>query len=88
MTVGEPAHALGVLREFVYWHAAELGAICLRLPDANGRHSSKFERGGPLRFPRAHDSLSNEPLAARRFSQRPPMLRRLVSRIHQKPSTK
>jgi hypothetical protein len=44
MTVGELAHALGVPREFVYWHAAELGAICLRLPGANGRHSSKFER--------------------------------------------
>ena len=53
MTVGELARALGVPREFVYWHAAELGAICLRLPDANGKSSSKFERGGPLRFRRS-----------------------------------
>jgi hypothetical protein len=53
MTVGELARALGVPRDFVYRHAAELGAICLRLPDANGRYSSKFERGGPLRFPRS-----------------------------------
>jgi hypothetical protein len=42
-----------VPRDFVYRRAAELGAICLRLPDANRRHSSKFERGGPLRFPRS-----------------------------------
>ena len=53
MTVSELARALGVPRDFVYRHAAELGAICLRLPDANGRHSSKFERGEPLRFPRS-----------------------------------
>jgi DNA-binding IclR family transcriptional regulator len=53
MTVGELARALGVPREFVYRHAAELGAICLRLPDNNGRYSAKFERGGPLRFPRS-----------------------------------
>ncbi|MGB8684609.1 MAG: hypothetical protein WCD12_17130 [Candidatus Binatus sp.] len=52
MTVGELARALRVPREFVYRHAEELGAICLRLPDANGKCSSKFERGGPLRFPR------------------------------------
>jgi len=53
MTVGELARALGVSRAFVYRHAAEFGAICLRLPDANGKCSSKFERGGPLRFPRS-----------------------------------
>ena len=53
MTVGELARALAVRREFVFTHAAELGAICLRLPDANGRHSSKFERGAPRRFPRS-----------------------------------
>jgi hypothetical protein len=53
MTVGELARALGVPHDFVYRRAAELGAICLRLPDVNGRHSSKFERGGPLRFPRS-----------------------------------
>ena len=39
MTVGELARALGVPREFVYRHAAELGAICLRLPDDNGKYS-------------------------------------------------
>ena len=53
MTVGELARALGVPREFVFAHATELGAICLRLRDANGRASAKFERGGPLRFPRS-----------------------------------
>jgi hypothetical protein len=53
MTVGELARALGVRREFVFTHAAELGAICLRLRDTNGRASAKFERGGPLRFPRS-----------------------------------
>jgi hypothetical protein len=52
MTVGELARALRVPREFVYAHAHELGAICLRLRDANGPASAKFERGGPLRFPR------------------------------------
>jgi hypothetical protein len=52
MTVGELARALGVPREFIFVHAHELGAICLRLRDANGRASAKFERGGPLRFPR------------------------------------
>ncbi len=52
MTVGELARALGVPREFVFTHATELGAICLRLRDADGRASAKFERGGPLRFPR------------------------------------
>jgi hypothetical protein len=51
--VGELARALGVPREFVYRHAAELETISLRLPDANGKCSSKFERGGPLRFPRS-----------------------------------
>lgn len=35
MTVGELARALRVPREFVFRHASELGAICLRLPDAN-----------------------------------------------------
>jgi len=53
MTAGELARALNVPREFVYTHADELGAICLRLPDNNGKYSSKFERGGPLRFPRS-----------------------------------
>jgi len=53
MTVGELARALNVSREFVYAHAGELGAICLRLPDNDGKYSSKFERGGPLRFPRS-----------------------------------
>jgi hypothetical protein len=53
MTVGELARALGVPREFVFAHAYELGAICLRLRDANGHASAKFERGGPLRFPRS-----------------------------------
>jgi hypothetical protein len=52
ITVGELARALYVPREFVYTHARELGAICLRLPDNDGKYSSKFERGGPLRFPR------------------------------------
>lgn len=51
MTVGELARALQVPREFVFTHA-QLGAICLRLRDANERASAKFERGGPLRFPR------------------------------------
>jgi hypothetical protein len=49
--VGELARALGVPLEFVYRHAAELGAICLRLPDANGKCSSKFDRGGPTALP-------------------------------------
>jgi hypothetical protein len=40
-----------VPREFVYVHAHELGAICLRLRDANGRASAKFERGGRHAFP-------------------------------------
>lgn len=53
MTVGELARALGVPREFVFAHADELAAICLRLRDANGHASAKFERGGPLRFPRS-----------------------------------
>jgi hypothetical protein len=53
MTVGELARALGVPREFVFTHATELGAICLRLRDASGRASARFERGGPLRFPRS-----------------------------------
>jgi hypothetical protein len=53
MTVGELARALRVPREFVYTYAHELGAICLRLRDANGHASAKFERGGPLRFPRS-----------------------------------
>lgn len=53
MTVGELARALGVPREFVFTHATELGAICLRLRDADGHASAKFERGGPLRFPRS-----------------------------------
>ena len=52
MTVGELARALRVPREFIFAHAHELGAICLRLEDANGHASAKFERGGPLRFPR------------------------------------
>jgi hypothetical protein len=52
MTVGELARALNVPREFFYTHASELAVICLRLRDANGRASAKFERGGPLRFPR------------------------------------
>jgi len=51
MTVGELARALRVPREFVYAHAHELGAICLRLMPT-GALSAKFERGGPLRFPR------------------------------------
>lgn len=46
MTVGELAHALGVPREFVFTHATELGAICLRLRDADGHASAKFERAG------------------------------------------
>jgi hypothetical protein len=50
MTVGELARALGVSREFIFAHANELGAICLRLRDASGRASAKFERGGPLSF--------------------------------------
>jgi hypothetical protein len=41
MTVGELARALNVPREFVYTLAGELGAICLRLPDHNGKYSSK-----------------------------------------------
>jgi hypothetical protein len=53
MTVGELARALGARREFVFTHAAELGAVCLRLRNTNGRASAKFERGGPLRFPRS-----------------------------------
>ena len=53
MTVGELARTLGVPREFVFTHASELGAICLRLRDTDGRASAKFERGGPLRFPRS-----------------------------------
>ena len=53
MTVGELARALRVPREFVFTHATELGAICLRLRDAGGRASAKFERGGPLRFLRS-----------------------------------
>jgi hypothetical protein len=53
MTVGELARALGVPREFVFAQADELRAICLRLRDANGHASAKFERGGPLRFPRS-----------------------------------
>jgi hypothetical protein len=52
MTVGELARALGVPREFIFAHATELEAICLRLRNSNGKCSSKFERGGPLRFPR------------------------------------
>ena len=52
-TVGGLARSLNVAREFVYTHARELGAICLRLPDNAGKYSSKFERGGPLRFPRS-----------------------------------
>jgi hypothetical protein len=48
MTVGELARALRVAREFVYAHAHKLGAICLRLRDAHGRASAKFERGGTL----------------------------------------
>ena len=47
------AGALNMPREFVYTNAGELGAICLRLPDNNGKYSSKFERGGPLRFLRS-----------------------------------
>ncbi len=73
MTVGELARALNVLREFVYTHAGELGAICLRLPEANGRRSSKFERGGPLRFPRSTRFALDAPFGSRRFSQRPLM---------------
>jgi len=53
MTVGELARALRVPREFVFAHADELGAICLRLRDTNGHASAKFERGGPLRFLRS-----------------------------------
>jgi len=53
MTVGGLARALGVPREFVFTNATELGAICLRLRDADGRASAKFERCGPLRFPRS-----------------------------------
>ena len=53
MTVGELARALRVPREFIFAHAHELRAFCLRLRDANGRASAKFERGGPLRFPRS-----------------------------------
>jgi hypothetical protein len=41
MTVGKLARALNVPREFVYTHAGELGAICLRLPDGNGKCSSR-----------------------------------------------
>ena len=37
MTVGELARALRVPREFVYAHAHELGAIRLRLRDADGQ---------------------------------------------------
>ena len=57
MTVGELARALGIRREFVFTHAAELGAICLRLRDTNGRASAKLERGGRCASPGAHDSL-------------------------------
>jgi hypothetical protein len=52
-TVGELARALEVPLEFVFTHATEPGAICMRLPDIKGKSSSKFERGGPLRFPRS-----------------------------------
>jgi hypothetical protein len=53
MTVGELARALRVPREFVFTHATELGAICLRLRDADGRASARFERGDRLRFLRS-----------------------------------
>jgi hypothetical protein len=53
MTVGELARELNVPREFVYAHARELGAICLRMRDGKGHGSAKFERGGPLRFRRS-----------------------------------
>jgi hypothetical protein len=49
MTAGELARVLNPLREFVYTHAGEFGAICLRLPDHNG-NTSNFELGGPPRF--------------------------------------
>jgi hypothetical protein len=41
MTAGELARALNVPREFVYTLAGELGAICLCLPDHNGKYFSK-----------------------------------------------
>jgi hypothetical protein len=74
MTVGELARALGVPREFVYRHAAELGAICLRLPQTPTvaiRRSSNA--AGHWAFRGAHGSLSNDPFGGRRFSQRPLM---------------
>ena len=52
MSAGELACALRVPREFVFTHATELGAICLRLRDADGHSSARFERGGPPRLPR------------------------------------
>ena len=56
MTVGELARALGVPREFVFAHAHELGAICLRLRDANGRASAKFtQRTARLVYAHAHE---------------------------------
>ena len=51
MTGGELVRALGVPREFVFAHASDLGAICLRLRDADRRAWAKFERGGPVGFP-------------------------------------
>jgi hypothetical protein len=36
MTVGELARSLRIPREFVYAHAHELGAFCLRLGNATG----------------------------------------------------
>jgi hypothetical protein len=45
MTVSELARALRVPREFIFAHAHELGFICLRLRDANGRASARFAAG-------------------------------------------
>jgi hypothetical protein len=53
MTVGELARALSVPGEFVYTHAAEPGAICLRLPDNNGKYIPRNLNVEVLRFPRS-----------------------------------
>ena len=65
MTVDELAWALGVPREFVFTHATELGAICLRLHDTDGHASAKFERGRPLRFS-AHRTIRSTVTGLRR----------------------
>jgi hypothetical protein len=64
MTVGELARALNLVREFVYTDAGELGVICLRLPDDNGKYSSKFELNAVVRSAShgAHDSLCSDPV--------------------------